>query len=175
VTGSLTWDETLRLLAPEQITDLLVTGLVEVDKPGRPTLLLFSEVCLRPGDHGYLELASVNNHGGLRARHVDMIDLAVLNDEFEPDQPVTVSLSALFFSEASELECAEVNCVTNDESDPARGIVRCAELVTRNGQRIYFDPMYTRGVRIGNAGDWMTAYESQPWSWRRHSWTVPAA
>jgi hypothetical protein len=172
---SLSWDDTLDLLAREQITDLVVAGLVEADKPDGPAHLFFSEVYLEFGDHGYLELASVNSHGGLRARHVDVVDLAVLRDEFEPDRPVTVSLAALYFGEASELECVEVNWVTNEESDPARGIVRCVELVTRYEQRIFFDPMFLCGVRIGNAGEWMSGYQTRPrLSWRRHTWSRPA-
>jgi hypothetical protein len=173
MTRASTWNDTMQLLSQELISDILVTGLIRDGGPPRVAGLTFYEVyfVLR---HGYLEFASVNGLGGLRARHVDAMDLQPYLDTFEPEEVLSVSLAPLFFGETPEdVECLAVNYVTNEESDVDQGIVRCAELVLSTGQRIFLDPMYTSGIRIGNAGDWMREYETQPWTWQRHTWTRP--
>ncbi len=119
-------------------------------------------------EHGYLQFASVNSHGGLQARHLEAVDLQVYR-EFGLDA-LPVRLGHLFLGESQAVDCLRVDYVTNEESDLGQGIVRSAELMFSHGHRVVFDPMYTSGVRIGNTDPWPQDIESGPWTFHRHTW-----
>lgn len=169
------WTDALALLAAERIHDVIVPVVLD-EMASRPHAAHpLWEVYLEFG-RGYLQFLSVNNHGGLRVRHVEEVDLQVYRDEFGSEETVlSLSLLGLILGEASQgVAVAEVDYVLNEESEPDAGIVRCAELVLSGQQRIYLDPMHTFGVRIGNPGAWMRGYETQPGAWQRHTWRRPS-
>jgi hypothetical protein len=172
MTETMPWAETLHRLGSELISGLLVVVVRDPTVPGAVAQPLLGEIYVELG-HGYLQLVSVNSHGGLRSRHLDAIDLQSYHEEFDPENVFTVRLDSLFLGESSDVECLQVNYMTNEESDLSHGIVRCAEFVLSHGHRIFFDPMYTGGIRVGNTDPWTTEWDNGPWTFQRHTWTRP--
>jgi hypothetical protein len=166
---NLAWEDTLRLLASRPVTGLLAVAVRDPSKPDSPAQLV-DDVYLEL-ERGNLHLKSVNNFGGLQVRYLDAIDLRPIIEVFEPEEVFTVRLDPFFLGESHEVLCLEVNYVTNEESDLELGIVRCAEFVFSQGHRVFFDPMWTSGVRVGNTNPWTREWRDGPWAFQRHRWT----
>ncbi|WP_433794876.1 hypothetical protein [Actinoplanes sp. CA-252034] len=164
---SQSWSRTLDLLGRERIHDIVVVAIQDAADPAEPAAMM-GEIYLRLDD-GFLKLSSVNSHGGLLAEHVATIDLQTFRDEFPGDVVVPVRVGSHFMGESWETRCVRVEYVTNEESDPDRGVVRAVELVLDHGHRIVFDPMYTWGVRLGNVDPWPETITEGPWTFQRHS------
>jgi hypothetical protein len=163
------WAATLERLGRERISGLLGVAAFDRRKPDEAGWLTFP-LYLKL-DHGYLELQAVKSFGGLQVTHVDDIDLAEFREELGEDV-YAMRLDPLFLGESREpVRCLAVNYLTNRESDLAEGIVRAAEFVLEHGHRLFFDPMWTRGVRVGNTDDWTRDLERHPLPLNRHTWT----
>jgi hypothetical protein len=160
------WSHALGLLGRACIYDVLLVAILD-SGDSDPTAGALSDVYLKL-DNGYLQFVAVNNNGGLRARHLDSIDVQAYRDEFGREA-FPVSLGTLFLGESPSARCSQVKYVTNEESDLDQGIVRCVELVLDNGHRVALDPMWTAGVRIGNTDPWFQENLSGSWTFRHHT------
>ncbi|MEV0897925.1 hypothetical protein [Actinoplanes sp. NPDC049802] len=160
------WSRTLDLLSRQRIHDVLLIAIGN-DEASGPTVDALGDVYLQLDD-GYLECISVNNHGGLRVRRIDAIDMQGYRDEFGLDA-IAVRIGSLFWGPALMVKCTQVNYVTNEESNLDRGIVRCVELVLEHGNRVALDPMYTTGVRIGNTNAWLEDNLYGTWTFQHHT------
>ena len=170
------WYDILAVLGSSKLTDILVPSWL--DRSTSRAITYFGNIFLELDDgRGYLRVESVNNHGGLAWSQVSSIDLSEQTlDDDDPADVFVTSLTSLYFGEWTSVICLEVNYVTNEESQPDVGIVRCAELVVSGGQRIFIDPMWTFGVRIGvadAASVWMAEYKDGPWTMEHHHWARP--
>jgi hypothetical protein len=94
-------------------------------------------------DPGLLRLTSVGNGGGLELTRTDRITpIDGLDDEF-----CVTSIGSHFFE--GELPITRIRYAMNGESDAGRGVVRCAEFELGGHLRLFADPLWIHGIRIG--------------------------
>lgn len=172
--SGLPWSETLELIGRSRFTDLLVPARTGRSGSRLVVVPLFDEIYLELEGGGFLQLASVNSHGGLSVRPVDDIDYTTFAYDDEPAEDLLlISLASQYFHGWETIECGAVVYTVNEESDLDRSIVRGLELLVSGGQRLFFDPMDIDGIRLGNSGTydaWNDRHQIGPWTTRSHTW-----
>ncbi|GGQ65438.1 hypothetical protein [Couchioplanes azureus] len=102
-------------------------------------------------DEGFLRLTWVGSGGGLQ--------LAVASEAVRPDcwdeddDFLLASIGELFFDNGGSAPLiTRIRYATNAESDPDRGIVRCAEFQLGLQNRLFCDPSWVPGIRLSTSG-----------------------
>lgn len=128
MSAAVPWSSILDLLAEERIHDLLVVAVRDSTLPDSvavPTGEIYLEL-----DYGFLRFDSVNNHGGLQARHLPALDLRSCRDESGLDA-LLVTLGHLFLGESQTVECLRVDYLTTKSQTWTRASCAAPSLLSR--------------------------------------------
>jgi hypothetical protein len=179
-------ETTLRALRERAVLDVLVPGWV--DRDGEyPEFRPQPVVVLLRLDSGFLRLESVGQFDQLKLEHViaDIGDPSgLLPFEAEDgDEVILASYGETLFGDGRDrLRCVGLRYVADDASDPAAGVVKCAEFAFDGGARLFADPTWTFGIRLvggtvgadaTDLGRWISDYGRLPAEVRELEWDVP--
>jgi hypothetical protein len=138
----------LDALSGEQVHDVIVPGWLE-DGGGHPQFVPWSAVLYIQLAHGFLRLEA--DQGALILAMADRITVPPQLDD-EDDEFAVASLGGMFVFDSGPAPLTRVRYWTDDRSDAGRAAVRCAEFEVRGGIRLFADPMWMPGMRLGTGG-----------------------
>ncbi|MET7568165.1 hypothetical protein ABZT04_06625 [Streptomyces sp. NPDC005492] len=162
------WQRIADVLRERYVTDVLIPG--RIDRDGTiPRFAPQPLVVFVLLDDGALRLESVGGFGQLEVRVVnsvtlDGVELFAAIEEQEEDELALASQSEQLFGDSWDRLCTTVRPVTDADSRPEEGVVKCLALELESRYWLFFDPTWPFGIRVGNAEDirrWESEYGGQ--------------
>jgi hypothetical protein len=144
-------DGVLRALANREPWDILVPGLLDTDR-GHPQFRPHPTSVYIVLESGYVRCDGVRASGQLQMRIVDKIE--VPNELRNSDDEFAVGSFALpfFCDPPSPFQATGVTYVESEQSQPQNGIVTCAEFAFNEHWKLFIDPLWPFGIRLGADG-----------------------
>ncbi|WP_067968510.1 hypothetical protein [Nocardiopsis trehalosi] len=153
-------DDVFAWVGAARFRDVVAPGYIERDC-APPEFRPWGDTVALAADEGYLRLDSVDSHGRLRVGVAAELTVPDPIREEGLEFAVASQGDQFLFDASSAYACGRVRYVTDAESDPAEGIVRCAEFTFNGRHTVFADPEWHFGILLGRAG----AYEH--W-WNHH-------